>query len=337
MLVAVVVGSMALSMPQMRSRTVSTIPNMRTFGGIPCHGGNVMRDGVVYRSASPANATNEDIDVLCNSLNLRSVIDLRAQKEGEKDIGPRLLQSELFPVRPLPVPVGTSLGEGSEDEAHPRATYHINLLDDGILRKGVRKIALGKPRLLATLVLLGAVRKVSPSSRLRRRLGVARDIQLANLMSSAGLDRWPRRSPLYPARPRVRPRPPTLHASAARSVYEVIMEERGEEIRQVLSLCADPSVQPLLLHCTHGKDRTGVVSALLQHICGVPRDQIIDDYALSNEVHATSTSCMQQAPRACDQDLLHASTSCMHVHLASLCMYSLPRGRRGLYDCRLSS
>ncbi len=36
---------------------------------------------------------------------------------------------------------------------------------------------------------------------------------------------------------------------------------------------------PALVHCAHGKDRTGVLSALLLAACGVPDEDIIKDYA----------------------------------------------------------
>jgi protein-tyrosine phosphatase len=36
-----------------------------------------------------------------------------------------------------------------------------------------------------------------------------------------------------------------------------------------------------VLHCTAGKDRTGVSSALLLLLLGVPREWVIEDYALT--------------------------------------------------------
>jgi len=39
---------------------------------------------------------------------------------------------------------------------------------------------------------------------------------------------------------------------------------------------------PLLLHCTAGKDRSGLASALILTALGVPRAQVLSDYALSN-------------------------------------------------------
>jgi len=39
---------------------------------------------------------------------------------------------------------------------------------------------------------------------------------------------------------------------------------------------------PVLIHCAAGKDRTGVLAALTHHIAGVSRDDITEDYLLTN-------------------------------------------------------
>ncbi len=45
---------------------------------------------------------------------------------------------------------------------------------------------------------------------------------------------------------------------------------------------------PFLFHCTEGKDRTGFASALLLSALGVDREEIINDYLLTNIVNAES-------------------------------------------------
>jgi protein tyrosine/serine phosphatase len=39
-----------------------------------------------------------------------------------------------------------------------------------------------------------------------------------------------------------------------------------------------PHALPALVHCAHGKDRTGVIIMLLMMVCGVPHENIVDDY-----------------------------------------------------------
>ena len=51
---------------------------------------------------------------------------------------------------------------------------------------------------------------------------------------------------------------------------------------------------PVLMHCTAGKDRTGVASAFLLTILAVPRSVIYDDYLESNELFAESPVARQQ-------------------------------------------
>jgi protein-tyrosine phosphatase len=40
---------------------------------------------------------------------------------------------------------------------------------------------------------------------------------------------------------------------------------------------------PILFHCSAGKDRTGIASALLLSALGVDRKDIFDDYMLTNK------------------------------------------------------
>ena len=48
-----------------------------------------------------------------------------------------------------------------------------------------------------------------------------------------------------------------------------------------LGLAADPESLPLVFHCAAGKDRTGVLAALLLSLLGVADDVIAHDYSLS--------------------------------------------------------
>ncbi len=52
-------------------------------------------------------------------------------------------------------------------------------------------------------------------------------------------------------------------------------------IISALKLLSDPANLPAVVSCKHGKDRTGFVSALVQIICGVSREEIFQGYAAS--------------------------------------------------------
>lgn len=65
-------------------------------------------------------------------------------------------------------------------------------------------------------------------------------------------------------------------------VYRVMLDQNGATFASILRLAADPANRPLVIHCTAGKDRTGLAAALLLLALGVPEETVIADYTLSN-------------------------------------------------------
>ncbi len=64
--------------------------------------------------------------------------------------------------------------------------------------------------------------------------------------------------------------------------YRVMLDQNHVTFGDVLRLAADPANLPLVIHCTAGKDRTGLAVALLLLALGVPEATVIADYTLSN-------------------------------------------------------
>jgi protein-tyrosine phosphatase len=54
-----------------------------------------------------------------------------------------------------------------------------------------------------------------------------------------------------------------------------------EALVAALEMVADPQSYPLVFHCTAGKDRTGVLAALVLDLLGVRREVIVEDYMLT--------------------------------------------------------
>jgi protein-tyrosine phosphatase len=71
-----------------------------------------------------------------------------------------------------------------------------------------------------------------------------------------------------------------------RLLYQRILDKNGEALGEMLSRLADPDARPALIHCAIGKDRTGVIVALLLALLGVPDETIVADYTLSNAHYA---------------------------------------------------
>ncbi|MBX6387918.1 MAG: tyrosine-protein phosphatase [Frankia sp.] len=57
----------------------------------------------------------------------------------------------------------------------------------------------------------------------------------------------------------------------------------GDQVARAVQLVATEDSGPTLFHCAAGKDRTGVLAALILSLVGVERDIVIDDYVASNE------------------------------------------------------
>ena len=63
--------------------------------------------------------------------------------------------------------------------------------------------------------------------------------------------------------------------------YVAFLEASGPEVVTAVRLLADPGNQPALFHCAAGKDRTGVLAAILLDAVGVEEPAIVADYAVT--------------------------------------------------------
>jgi protein-tyrosine phosphatase len=67
------------------------------------------------------------------------------------------------------------------------------------------------------------------------------------------------------------------------SQYQDMLGDAGDQILAVLETLAAPDALPAVFHCTAGKDRTGVLSAIVLSLLGVDEPTVVADYALSGE------------------------------------------------------
>lgn len=79
-------------------------------------------------------------------------------------------------------------------------------------------------------------------------------------------------------------------------VYRRIVDNQQPELRAVLAELARPAGFPMLVHCTAGKDRTGVVIGLALSIAGVPAETVANDYALSSQFLVSEVWRTYQTP-----------------------------------------
>lgn len=72
-----------------------------------------------------------------------------------------------------------------------------------------------------------------------------------------------------------------LSAFSLGQVYIHMLETAGPEIAGVLTTMAEETEGASLYHCTHGKDRTGLITMLLYKLAGVADEDIIASYQVS--------------------------------------------------------
>jgi len=66
--------------------------------------------------------------------------------------------------------------------------------------------------------------------------------------------------------------------------YAAMLTFAGSQVAAVLRLLAEPEVYPAVFFCAAGKDRTGVLAAIVLSLLGVDDDDIVEDYALTDPV-----------------------------------------------------
>src|SRR5205823_13347586 len=78
---------------------------------------------------------------------------------------------------------------------------------------------------------------------------------------------------------------PEVSVDTMAGVYLTILDLHPDSFGTVVARAADESRLPMVVHCTAGKDRTGVASALVLAALGVDDETIAADYELSTELH----------------------------------------------------
>lgn len=85
----------------------------------------------------------------------------------------------------------------------------------------------------------------------------------------------------------------------------------AENMPKVMKVIAEAE-QGVLFHCTAGKDRTGVVSAIILMICGADRDAIVRDYVISREYNHKRLEAFLAAHPTVDRNIVLANEKSMN-------------------------
>jgi protein-tyrosine phosphatase len=68
-----------------------------------------------------------------------------------------------------------------------------------------------------------------------------------------------------------------------RGLYRTMLTDNGNNLARAVQLIARAGDAPVLVHCTAGKDRTGLVVALSLLAVGVSREDVVADYSVTEQ------------------------------------------------------
>lgn len=88
-------------------------------------------------------------------------------------------------------------------------------------------------------------------------------------------------------------------------LYEGILANSQAQIREILEIIADSANEAVMVNCTGGKDRTGIIMALLLGIANVPAITIAEDYALSNGYLTSLNDSLREKAAAAGYNMEH--------------------------------
>ncbi|KAJ4145731.1 hypothetical protein LMH87_004568 [Akanthomyces muscarius] len=189
-----------------------------------------VREGLVYRSARPDNASPEDMLHLADNLGIRTVIDLRTNTELARQAAKRLKQRIVNPSMP-------------ETARIPGIQYHEIKVTGRSFERHIASLLTWWQFL--KFIFLYAFRYHNEAIHI-----VAENVLVPRGLVGIGRDK---------------------------------LDHSGAEIAEALTLYTSPQTTPVLVHCTQGKDRTGLICCLILMILGIPMSAIEYDYLLTDE------------------------------------------------------
>lgn len=74
---------------------------------------------------------------------------------------------------------------------------------------------------------------------------------------------------------------------------ELVYEDKKEAWSQIFDLLLENKGDGIMFHCTSGKDRTGVTTAIILSLLGIDKETIYEDYLLTNQNMYNDNGFMQ--------------------------------------------
>jgi len=230
------------------------IENARDLSSI---GHSPVKPGRILRMGKVSNASDKDADILLNELKIKTLVDLRSRTELKDDT---TLNNENI------VKNYTTIVWSERDDSNKE-------LPDGWVRnwlKGTKAHFTGneerKERHFVSIMDQMKYAKGTLSKLRKRDIAVALVKDQVSGVKEVFLTE--------------------INEGGLPMMNDLLLKMGSQGIKRVLEIIADKTRHPIAFYCTAGKDRTGLISAIILSLLGVPDKDIVEDYCLSSNVYS---------------------------------------------------
>ncbi|KAJ2962219.1 hypothetical protein NQZ79_g2625 [Umbelopsis isabellina] len=256
-----------------------------------------IKEGILFRSGRLDDASNADLDVLTNVYGIRTIVDLRSETEGK--IGSMLADafpaSAIAAVKPSEMVIAPMLPPHIEEKLNKLDSRQVTMTSETI-KKGAMHAADNRKasRRKSTVVVMDNLKHEISNSKAGLTTRITYFVNFAGskyryhcvlkpcpfllklrVFGLMIIGRKPDAIRLIGTR--------VLQPKGLKGLNRDFIDYCGEQIIQAIRILLASATYPVLVHCTQGKDRTGLVIALVLLLCNVPRDLIVKDYTKTQQ------------------------------------------------------
>lgn len=244
----------AVNMPMQNDAVFDNLPNFRPIVDQECKKRYHIIDTAIYRSSRTDWVTQSDVDRLLSDYKVKTILDIRSAKEYQNANGNKLLHTTFNMIPFYPDTLGKYEGSIFSMFIHkPRTTlqYNTNVRNRFLIDFFTSEVILTNFFRVSIIVRLFSLVLLFIDKLFRTNL----------FMKTFAFFVFNDRGLL--------------------NQYIDLVECCKPSIVTCMKLVNRKELYPILIHCAHGKDRTGIVVALLLSCCGVDDETLIDEYARS--------------------------------------------------------
>ena len=230
------------------------LPNFRQAGGsvsLKTADGLTVKDGMIYRSSRTDFITEKDV-ALFRQLGIKSIIDLRGTREYKTANGTKLLNALYSPF---------TVKNGVTKELKPSLPWG----DSGALAYVNEEDAVGH-RYLVSMTSIKLIWFFFSQMNFLRWF----TLLVALFDWFTGTNYFVKLHNYW-----------VLNEQSLSGRYVEILEYAKEAVRDCVRIINNKENLPTLIHCAHGKDRTGIIVAVVLSAIGVEDEPIMKDFGMS--------------------------------------------------------